>query len=380
MKTLIKNCRLISPELEINGASIEIDGKKISRLYLEGEKLPVVDNVFDAFGKMVMPGFIDIHSHGAMGYDATDDKPEGIKAIAEAKLKEGVTTYIATTLTLMPEALEKAMRHIAAYQKNPTGSKVPGVHLEGPFINKNCAGAQNPAYVRDPDIDEVLRLNEIARVLIVSFAVEAEGGIEFTRELAKQGIVPSCGHSDASFDQFKRAKQVGLKHLTHFCNQMTKFHHREIGLVGAGIYDDDVLIEAICDKIHVAPDMLSFIFKFKSIDRIAIITDTMSAACLSDGDYDLGGLPVYVKNNAARLKSNDALAGSVLKYYDGLKNVYELTGIPLSKLVKTTSLNQARSLGFHDLGKLEAGYTADIVILDDDFKPSAVFVEGARRV
>ena len=168
MKTLIKNCHLISPDLEINGASIEIDGKKISAVYLDGEKLPAAENIFDAAGKMVMPGFIDIHSHGAMGFDAADDKPEAIKTIAEAKLKEGVTSYIATTLTLPQEALEKAMHHIAAYQKNPTGSKVPGVHLEGPYINKCCAGAQNPAYIRIPNIDEVLRLNEIAKVLIVS--------------------------------------------------------------------------------------------------------------------------------------------------------------------------------------------------------------------
>ena len=379
MKTLIKNCHLISPDLEIKGASIEIDGKKISAVYLDGEKLPAAENIFDAAGKMVMPGFIDIHSHGAMGFDAADDKPEAIKTIAEAKLKEGVTSYIATTLTLPQEALEKAMHHIAAYQKNPTGSKIPGVHLEGPYINKCCAGAQNPAYIRMPNIDEVLRLNEIAKVLIVSYAVESEGGMEFTRELVRHGIVPSCGHSDATFEQFKKAKQLGLKHLTHFCNQMTKLHHREIGLVGAGIYDDDIMIETICDKIHIEPDMLSFIFKFKSIDRIALITDTITAAWLADGEYSLGGLPFYVKGNQARLKSNDALAGSVLKYYNGLKNVYELTGIPLSKLVKTTSLNQARSLGFHDLGKLEAGYTADIVVLEKDFKPSAVFIDGSRR-
>jgi len=203
--------------------------------------------------------------------------------------------------------------------------------------------------------------------------------MEFTRELAKHGIIPSCGHSDATFAQFKKAKQLGLKHLTHFCNQMTKLHHREIGLVGAGIYDDDIMIETICDKIHIAPDMLSFIFKFKSIDRIALITDTVTAAWLADGDYELGGLPFYVKGNQARLKSNDALAGSVLKYYDGVKNVHELTGMPLSKLVKATSFNQARSLGFHDLGKLEVGYTADIVVLEKDFKPSAVFIDGARQ-
>lgn len=379
MKTLIKNCHLISPDLEIKGASIEIEGKKISAVYLEDEKLPAADDIFDAAGKMVMPGFIDIHSHGALGCDATDDDPESIKKIAEVKLKEGVTSYIATTLTLDRETLEKAMHHIAAYQKNPTGAKVPGVHLEGPYINKSCAGAQNPAYIRKPSIEEVLKLNSIARVLIVSYAVESEGGMEFTRELVRHGIVPSCGHSDASFEQFQKAKKLGLKHLTHFCNQMTKLHHREIGLVGAGIYDDDILIETICDKIHLAPDMLSFIFKLKSIDRIALITDTIVAAWLADGDYELGGLPFYVKGGQARLKSNDALAGSVLKYYEGVRNVHELTGMPLSKLVKATSFNQARSLGFHDLGKLEAGYTADIVVLDKDFKPSAVFIEGARR-
>lgn len=380
MSCLIKNCRIVSADFDLEGASIEINGDKIGKIYLDGETLPQCENVFDAAGRIAMPGFIDIHNHGAMGYDATDDKPEAIRTIAETKIKEGVTTYIPTTLTLPGEELEKAMNHVAEYQKNPSGAKVPGVHLEGPYINCDCIGAQNPAFVRKPDIKEVLKLNEIARVLIVSFAIEVEGGMEFTRDLLNAGIVPSCGHTAAAYTEFRKAALMGLKHLTHFCNQMTKLHHREIGMVGAGLLDDNVLVEVICDKIHLCPDMLKLVFAKKPIDKIAIITDAMCASWLADGDYDLGGLAVYVKDKAARLKSNDALAGSTLRFNDGVKNAYEVSGLPLSQVVKAAGYNQARSLGLEKTGKIESGYFADIVVLDDEFVPQAVFVNGEKKL
>jgi N-acetylglucosamine-6-phosphate deacetylase len=380
MTSLIKNCRIVSSDLDINGASIEIKGNRIGKIYFEGESLPKCENVFDADGRMAMPGFIDIHNHGAMGYDAADDDPKAVRTIAETKIKEGVTTYIPTTLTLPTEMLEKNMRHVAEYQKSPSGAKVPGVHLEGPYINCNCAGAQNPAYVRKPDIEEVLKLNDIARVLIVSYAIEVEGGMEFTRDLLSSGIVPSCGHTAATHADFKKAMLMGLKHLTHFCNQMTPLHHREIGLVGSGFLDDNVLVEVICDKIHLCPDMLKLVFSKKPIDKIAIITDAMRASWLPDGEYDLGGLAVCVRDKAARLKSNDALAGSTLRFNEGLRNVYEVSGLPLSQAVKAAGYNQARSLGLEKTGKIEPGFFADIAVLDDEFVPQAVFVNGEKKL
>jgi len=219
MSTLIKNCRLVSPDIDIEGASIEIVNDKISRIFTGQDKLPQADNVVDASGKTAMPGFVDIHTHGALGYDITDAKIEGLAKVAAIKPQEGVTTFLPTTLTLLEDRLAPAMKSVADYMKTPEygkGAKIAGVHLEGPFINKNCVGAQNPAFVRKPDFDEVMRLNKIMKILIVSFAPEVEGGLEFASKLASNGFTASCAHSDATYEIFLKAKNCGVRHLTHF--------------------------------------------------------------------------------------------------------------------------------------------------------------------
>jgi len=380
MKTLIKNCHLISPDTELENASILIDGKFIAGVYADGETLPSADNTVDAKGKMAVPGFIDVHCHGRSGFDFTDGKQEGMDAIGIDKLKEGVTTLLPTTLTLPEEQLKPAMKTAAEYVKRGVkGARIAGVHLEGPYINSKCCGAQNPAFVRSPDIDEVKRLDAISKVAKVSFAIEVEGGSAFVRDLLAAGITPSCVHSSAAYADFKKANALGLKNLSHFCNQMTPLHHRDIGLVGAGLLHDEVFIELICDKVHISPDMIKLIFKIKGPEKVLLITDAMRAAGLKDGDYNLGGLPVVVKDGAARLASNGALAGSTLLFYQGLKNIHEITGMPLKELIKTTSWNQARSLGLEKLGKIEPGFYADILILKNDFSPEKVFVDGEIR-
>ncbi|MCK5802589.1 MAG: N-acetylglucosamine-6-phosphate deacetylase [Lentisphaeria bacterium] len=380
MSVLLKNGRLISPGFDLNVAGIEIEGARIKAVYPAGADLPASDAVIDLGGNMVMPGFVDIHFHGGMGHEVTDASPEGIRKVAEAKLCEGVTSMCPTTLTLPEEQLGETLRCLAAYGKEPEFAKFVGAHLEGPYINCDCIGAQNPAYVRAPDIAEVRRLKTQANIAIVSFAVEVEGGIDFTEQLVSEGITASCGHTAATYAQLAEAKARGLTHLTHFCNQMTKLHHREIGCVGGGLYDDDLMLEIICDKIHLCPDMIRLIFKLKGCDGLMLITDAMSATGLEDGDYSLGGLSVVVADGAARLSSNGALAGSTLAFNDALRNVYEETGLPLSELVKTCSYNQAVSLGLEGIGRLEPGWTADIVVLDDAFTPVAVFVDGQRRI
>ena len=240
-------------------------------------------------------------------------------------------------------------------------------------------GAQNPDFVRKPDINEVIEINNICKVSVVTLAIEIEGAFSVAEKLTEMGIVVSCGHSCATYDEFLRGKEYGLKHLTHFCNQMTKLHHREIGLVGAGLLDEDVLIEVICDKIHLKPEMLRLIFKTKKHEKIALITDSMSASWLEDGNYSLGGLDVKVENSVARLVKNGAIAGSTLKYYLGLKNIYEVTGLPLEEVIQTTSYNQAQSLGLSRLGKIEENFIADLVILDDNLMPVNVFINGQQK-
>ncbi len=382
MKALIiKNATLVSPDVRIDNASILVEDGKIAGVYSPSDPIPEADLTYDANGDYVVPGFIDIHTHGAAGADVTDESPEAIYTVAKAKLEEGCTSFAPTTLTLAEETLAKSMEYVAEYAKTSEFSTAIGVHLEGPYINPACLGAQNPAFVRKPDIDEVMRLNSVFKVSQVSFAAEVEGGSDFADACVANKIIPSCGHSKATYSEFVAANKHGLCHLTHFCNQMTPLHHRDIGLVGAGLLHDDVMIEMICDKIHLCPEMIRLAFAKKPLNKIALITDSMRASHLPDGPSSLGGLDVIVKDGQARLASNGALAGSVLKMNVALKNVVEVTGLPIEKVIRTTALNQAEELGLGNvLGKLEQGYQADITILDKQtFDVKRVYIKGVCK-
>ena len=377
MKTLITNAHIISPGIDLPGGSVLVEDSKIIAVLQPGETAEA-DKTIDAGGNMLMPGFIDIHSHGAGGCDTCDCKVESIRTIADCKMKEGVTTWLPTTLTLGTKTLADVCTVVKEYAASPNGSKTPGVHLEGPYINPKQCGAQNPAFVRPADYEEVAMLNDIYPVLLISMAPEMPGSIDFINKATAAGITCSAGHSAASYADFTKAKAAGLKHLTHFCNQMSPQHHREIGLVGSGMLDKDIKIEIICDKIHLCEDMLKLTFTNKSIDQMIMITDSLACSWMPDGPGQLGGLPIIVKGGVARLESGN-LAGSTLRYAKGLKNIHELTGKPLSELVKATSWNQAQSLGLHDLGKIAPGYTADMVVLNAEYDTVMTIIDGELR-
>ncbi|MBR4901260.1 MAG: amidohydrolase family protein, partial [Victivallales bacterium] len=214
---LIKNAHVISPDVEKFNAAVFAEDGVIKQVIDAGNPLPKADKVVDIKGKMLVPGFIDLHIHGGMGYESTSPKKEAVKVIAEAKIKEGVTSFCPTTLTLPEDKLAASLKNIEAYRKKPTGAKVIGTHLEGPYINPDCIGAQNPAYLRKPDFDEVKRLNAISKVSIITYAIEVEGAVPFTAKVIKAGIVPSCGHTNATMAQYKAGQAKGLCRRTHFC-------------------------------------------------------------------------------------------------------------------------------------------------------------------
>lgn len=379
MKTLIVHAHIVSPDLEIQAGALLLENGRISAVLNPGEPLPAADQVINAENRMVMPGFFDIHCHGADRNDVCDNSVDAIRHIAKRKLQEGVTTWLPTTLTQPQDKLEEIAAKCAEYMANPEFCRTPGLHVEGPFINKKNAGAQNPEYVRPPNFDELKRIHDIAPALIVSLAPDMEGANDVIAKAARIGITSSAAHTSSTAAQIFEAKKAGLKHLTHFCNAMTPVHHREIGVVGAGLMDDSLKLELICDGIHLCPDMLRLVFKLVPIERLIMITDSMAASWIGEGEVMLGGLAVLVKEGKAVLKEGGALAGSALLYNEGVRNVVEFTGLPLHQIVKATSWNQAQSLGLQGFGKLEPGFTADIAILNDDFSVWKTLVGGVVK-
>ena len=378
MRKLIINARVVSPDLDLPRAAILIKDGRIASV-TEGNNLPNSAEKIDAQGKILMPGFFDIHSHGADGADVCDDSIEALEHIARRKLQEGVTTWLPTTLTLPKERLKSVAGKIAKFRAEEKFTRCPGMHVEGPFINKEKAGAQNPQFVRAPDFAEVEDLHAIMPALILSLAPEMPGAIELIEGCRALGITCSAAHTAATAAQVFAACDAGLRHLTHYGNAMTPLHHREIGVVGAGMVEDRLMVELITDGIHLSPDMLRLIFTTIPIHRLMMITDSMAASWMDNGETSLGGLAVTVQDGVARLKEGGALAGSALKANEGLKNLVRFTGLPLAELVKVTSWNQARSLGLEEFGQIVSGYHADLVLLNDDFSVAKTFVGGEER-
>jgi N-acetylglucosamine-6-phosphate deacetylase len=376
-KFIISNARIISPGVDKYG-SVLVDGDKIAKIYESGETLPAGIEIIDANNAMLMPGFIDVHCHGKAGADFCDTEDGSLKTVADAKINEGVTSVFATTLTLPEADLAVTCTQAAEYAKNRTGAKVPGVHLEGPFINPKCLGAQNPDFVQEPDAEMVKRLSAIYPVKRIAYAPECGDGPGFAAKMIEMGVVPSGAHTAAKFEEFKAAYAKGLRHMTHFCNQMTALHHRDIGMVGAGLLLKDTVVELICDLIHVSAPMVQLVFQTKGCDHIMLISDAMRAAGMPDGRYPFGGQEIEVHGNRATIADHpETLAGSVTSLMGCMKQAISM-GIPMADAVRAASYNPACAIGIDDrAGSLDIGKEASIVLLDkSDLSIRSIIFKG----
>ena len=377
---LIRGARVVTPGRDLGVAGVRIDGGRIVAVGADAAKREG-DEVVEADGMTLLPGFVDIHSHGRSGRDFCDATDEAFDVIGRGKLKDGVTGFLATGLTRPEEELAELCRAAERYKARTAeglcGAACLGVHLEGPFFNAEMAGAQNPAYLRRPDASLVKRLDGISPVKKVSLAPELEGAEECIRELSAAGIVASGGHSAADYDTFERARAAGMTHLTHFCNAMMPIHHLRPTMVTGGLLADDVFVEVITDGVHLSDPMIRLIARAKGPDRVMVITDAMCAAGEPDGIYSLGGLRVRVEKGRATLAdvpydpkavvSN--VAGSVALFPDCFRRFVRVTGWPLHEAVKAAGYNQLRSLGIADRGEIAVGQVADLVLVDDALVP-----------
>ncbi|MFA6929670.1 MAG: N-acetylglucosamine-6-phosphate deacetylase [Lentisphaeria bacterium] len=380
MKTLIHNACLISPGIQIEKGAVLIVEDRIEQVLTPRQKLPQADQYIDLQGLRLLPGFIDIHCHGRSNQDFCDGTDEATQTIGRDKLQEGVAGFLATTLSASQNDLQRTLQCAERYRKeNTNGARLLGIHIEGNFFNPEGAGAQNPDFLMLPDFSLVAKWNTICPIRKVSYSPELPGALEFTRQLAEAGIMPSGAHSTADYEQTQLARLAGMKHLTHFCNVMTPLHHLHFGMVGAGLTEPDIYVEIICDGVHLIDPMIKLILQMKGPERVMLITDAIRAAGMPDGDYSLGGLPVVVKNGKAMLADANRVAGSTLQFYKGVQRAAKVSGLPPSELVKTTAWNQAHSLGLQGYGKIEPGFFADFTITDSDWTPKQTWIAGAPR-
>lgn len=333
---------------------------------------------YEYLGEIVAPGLVDTHIHGYAGKDIMNAEEGALDVISKGLLECGVTSFLPTTLTDSKERTDAALKRVAAEYKDVKGAKVRGIFLEGPFFTEKYKGAQNPNYMSDPKIDYLKEWKEISDGLVnkIAIAPEREGAEDFIKKANAMGVRVALGHSDASFDEAVAAIDAGANIFVHTFNGMSGLHHREPGMVGAAMATD-AISELICDGHHVNPNAAGILMNTKGRDKIALITDCMSAGGMADGDYKLGEFPVRVENGTARLKDGGSLAGSILKLKDGVKNVVDWEIADIFEAIQMASLVPAKSVGIDNIcGKLHEGYDADFIVLDYDMNLKATYLNG----
>ena len=374
MKAII-NGRIVTPTGTLEGKALLFD-EKIRGIVSPAEIGSA--EVIDAEGKYVVPGLIDMHIHGYQGADASDGDAEAVVRMAEGLAKNGVTAWLPTTMTISYEALYKAFDSIrVAMKNNPNGAVILGVNSEGPFICESKKGAQNGAHIRPCDVAFLKEHSDIIRVFTV--APEEPGNMQAIREVAADtNILISIGHSSAKYPTAVESIEAGVRHATHLFNAMTALAHRDPGIVGAVLSDERVSAELICDTFHVNPALFPLLSKIKG-DKLVMITDCLRAGGLEDGEYDLGGQTVVLKDNLCRLLDG-TIAGSVLTLNKGILNMLKNTTLPVHTCVKMASLNPACALGVDKTkGSIEVGKDADLFLADDEFNTYGTFI-GGRKV
>lgn len=376
--TEIRNVKIFTEQHTFREGSIAIkDG-----LFAEPAENP--GKIIDGQGCYAIPGLIDIHFHGCMGYDFCDGTQEALREIARYEASVGVTGMAPATMTLPAEQLEEILSNAAAFSadsgKNPGEAELLGVNMEGPFISKHKKGAQDDTYIIPSDVELFHRFQRAAEGLVkfIAVAPEVEGALAFVDRVKDEAVV-SLAHTNADYDEALAAFQRGASHAVHLFNAMPPFGHREPGVVGAVADSHHVTAELICDGVHIHPSVVRAAFKILGENRIILISDSMRAAGMPDGTYTLGGQAVQVTRGRAVLVSSGALAGSASNLMECMKTSVKEMGIPLETAVACASENPAKRLGeYGRRGSITFGKKADLVLLDRDLNVKCVMKDGKR--
>ena len=374
----IINGRLVLADKTAEGMAI-VFGEKIERIAPQNELDLSQYEVIDAGGRYVAPGLVDIHIHGYLGEDVSDGTTEGIKKMAQGIAENGVTSWCPTTMTVSKGEIEAAFDAARAVKGSGEyyGARILGVNAEGPFINESKKGAQAAEHILKPDADFIIGNADIVK--LVTIAPEVDGALEAIKKISDDGrVTVSMGHTNATFEEAMAGIDAGVKNTTHLFNAMTALAHRNPGVVGAALSSDEVACELIADTFHVSKGLFPLVSKIKG-DKLCLITDCMRAGGMPDGDYTLGGQPVH-KEGIKCLLPDGTIAGSVLRLNEAVYNLYSNTDMPIEKAVAAASLNPARVVGADgEIGSLEVGKRADIIIADDKFKIDVTVIDGEIR-
>lgn len=380
---VLTNAKIYAENGIIDDGFIKMTGMNIEAIgWMHNYRTDEQAVIIDLQGHNVIPGLIDIHIHGTSGADVMDGEIASLETIVGALPQEGTTSFLATTMTQSDDHISQALKNAANFIKNhqqPGQAEVLGVHLEGPFVNPSMAGAQPVDFIVLPEISLFEKWQKLAEgtIKLVTLAPEQKGGLELIQHLKQHGVVISIGHSNATFAQVQKAMAAGATQVTHLFNQMKGLHHREPGVAGAALLLEELYAELIVDGIHVCPEMIQLAYQSKKSEKLILITDSMRAKCLQNGNYDLGGQLVIVKDGTAELQ-NGTLAGSVLKLDDAMKNMlHYCDDCTLEDVINMTSRNPAKQLNIsHRKGSIAVGKDADIVVLDDHYEVLMTFCRG----
>lgn len=360
----------------ITGGNVFIDGKFVKTdIKIENNIISEIssqlhgEDSLSCEGKYMIPGLVDIHTHGCAGFDFSSASPDEIAVMQKYYLENGITTILATTVSLSDEDILTAVSNIKiAAENQANGARIEGINLEGPYLSPKKCGAHDISLLKKPDINFINRLGDFIKV--VNVAPEYENASEFIVNFKGK---TSIAHTDCDYESAKKAIALGADHITHIFNAMNSLHHRNPGVIGA-FFDSDAIAEMICDGIHIALPILKMMFKAYS-DRIAIISDSMAATGLSDGSYKLGSLDVNVKNSVATL-SDGTLAGSAMNVFDMMRFLIN-NGIKPEKAIRSVTEVPAESVGLNDIcGSICTGRKADILILNNDFTIDKILFNG----
>ncbi len=371
MQTLLKNAKVILPDRE-ESTSILITGGKIAAIGNDaaGEEIDLADCV-------LLPGFIDVHIHGAVGIDVMDATPDGLRSVSEFLASEGVTSWLPTFVPASDENYAGAVAAISEAANNSSGARIAGVHYEGPFVNSKQCGALHTEYFktysRPADLDFLVVPDNAARM--ITLAPEVSGGVELIRELKARGWVISIGHTRADLQVLDAACDAGAHHMTHFMNAMAPLHHRTPGPIAWGISRADVTFDVIADGVHLDPFVLQLLLKVKGAAGISLISDAIAAAGKGDGEYQIWGETIVVKNGRTA-NAASSIAGSVISMLDAVRLLRSL-GVSYLDLARMASTNPARLIGLqNDCGSIEIGKRADLVALDHAGNVKLTMING----